>query len=90
MRNLPQTQARYRKTTRRSVCTDVSVVVCTKNVADMLVPCLESVKANHPKEVIVADGNSTDGTRKIAQRYADIIVKITSEPFLLFKIKVHS
>lgn len=55
----------------------VSVVVCTKDSERYLVKCLESVKAQtyNRLEVIVVDNFSTDNTRPIAAKYADIIVE---------------
>jgi glycosyltransferase involved in cell wall biosynthesis len=40
----------------------VSVVVCTKNVEDIIKDCIDSVIINNPKEVIIVDGCSTDKT----------------------------
>lgn len=49
----------------------VSVVIPTKNSADTLPHCLESIKNQSYKniEVIVVDKNSTDLTREIAKKY---------------------
>jgi glycosyltransferase involved in cell wall biosynthesis len=52
----------------------VSVVVCARNREAAIERCLISVLAARPAEVIVVDGNSTDGTASIARRYADHVV----------------
>lgn len=44
----------------------ISVIVPTRNAADWLPACLMGIVANDPTEIIVVDGNSTDGTREIA------------------------
>lgn len=54
---------------------DVSVVICTRN-------CLYLVEANLPTiretlsgaELIIIDGNSTDGTREFVEKYADTVL----------------
>jgi len=52
---------------------DVSIVIPTKNNADILEKCLKSIQnLDYPKEkmeVIIVDGNSTDGTVDIAKKY---------------------
>ena len=50
----------------------LSVTIITKNEADRIVPCLESVK-DLANEIIVFDSGSTDTTVDIAQRYTDKI-----------------
>lgn len=49
----------------------ISVVVCVKNVQNIIESCLKSVKANNPSQLIVVDGLSTDKTLEIARRYCD-------------------
>jgi len=49
------------------VASEVSVVVCVKNGANTIYECLTSIAENFPKELIVVDGNSTDGTLEIVQ-----------------------
>ena len=53
---------------------DVSVVVCTKNVIDNIDACLGSIIANNPKEIIIVDGLSTDGTTDAVQKYASVVL----------------
>lgn len=47
---------------------DVSVIVPARNAAGMIAECLTAILAEHPREVIVVDGQSTDETRAIAGR----------------------
>ncbi len=56
---------------------DISVVVCTKNNAKNIERVLRSIVQNHPLEVIVVDGGSTDGTRNIVQKFP---VKMLTDP----------
>jgi len=53
---------------------DLTVVVCTYNAEKMIKDCLESVKANNPKKIILVDGGSTDATRAIAKDYVDEMI----------------
>jgi len=54
----------------------VSVVVCAKNEEKMVGPCLQALKAQTiVPEIVVVDGHSTDNTIKVAEEYADKIVK---------------
>jgi glycosyltransferase involved in cell wall biosynthesis len=48
---------------------DVSVVVPVRNAAPLIDECLGSILRSEPREVIVVDGESTDGTVEIARRY---------------------
>ncbi len=50
----------------------LSVTIITKNEADRIVPCLESVK-DLANEIIVFDSGSTDTTVDIARQYTDKI-----------------
>lgn len=53
---------------------DVSVVVPARNAEGMLEECLASIEAQEPLEIVVVDGNSTDGTREIARRHGATIL----------------
>jgi glycosyltransferase involved in cell wall biosynthesis len=48
---------------------DVSVVVPTRNAAASLDDCLASIRASEPREIIVVDGRSDDGTVEIARAH---------------------
>lgn len=51
----------------------VSVIIASKNTAEYISACMESIKHQTYKniEIIVVDNYSTDGTYEIAQKYAD-------------------
>jgi glycosyltransferase involved in cell wall biosynthesis len=53
---------------------DVSVVVPVRNAEDFAESCLASIARSRPREIIVVDGNSTDGTLEVAKRYADVVL----------------
>lgn len=53
---------------------DVSVVVPVRNAEDFAESCLASIARSRPREIIVVDGNSTDGTLAVARRYADLVL----------------
>lgn len=53
---------------------DISVVVPVRNAEAMLDGCLASIQAQDPREIIVVDGNSTDGSLEIARRYGATIL----------------
>ena len=57
----------------------LSVVIITKNIADKLRNCLESVK--WADEIVVVDGHSDDGTVDIAKEYTDNIIISDFEGF---------
>ena len=57
----------------------LSVVIITKNAADKVRNCLESVK--WADEVVIVDGGSTDGTIEIAREYTDKIVSSEFQGF---------
>lgn len=54
---------------------DVSVVVCVRDVAPLLPPCLESVCLNEPREIIVVDGLSRDDSVAIARRFTPHVLQ---------------
>ncbi len=54
---------------------DISVVVCTYNSEEMVFDCLESVRKNNPKEIILVDANSTDRTKEIAKPFVDMVLE---------------
>lgn len=55
----------------------LSIIILTKNAAEKLTDCLESVRqsAEGMGEIIVLDGGSTDRTLEIAKKYGARIVK---------------
>ena len=53
---------------------DVSVIVPARNAAHLLDECLTSIRASNPREVIVVDGKSTDATREVSSRHADLVL----------------
>lgn len=57
----------------------LSVVILTKNCADKVRNCLESVK--WADEIIIVDGHSTDGTVEIAREYTDKVIDSEFEGF---------
>ena len=62
----------------------LSVVIPTKNGALTLGPLLESVRrqrTDRPAEIIVVDSGSTDGTRDLAQAWADQVLDVSADQF---------
>ena len=69
----------------------VSVIIPTFNCRNMVLDCLESVKAqtNKPIELIIIDSRSSDGTRELAETYGQVYsfgsdpshTKINAVPF---------
>jgi glycosyltransferase involved in cell wall biosynthesis len=54
----------------------ISVVVCAKNDAFYLKKCLSALKKQILRpEIVVVYGKSSDNTKGVAQRYADVIVR---------------
>lgn len=53
---------------------DLTVVIPVRNAARLLPGCLGSVLAQHPAQIIVVDGKSTDSTLDIAQDYGATIL----------------
>jgi glycosyltransferase involved in cell wall biosynthesis len=53
---------------------DISVVVPVRNGEAILDGCLASIEVQEPLEVIVVDGESTDGTLEIARRHGATVL----------------
>lgn len=58
----------------------ISVVICVKNEEARLRDCLTRVERNHPDEIIVVDGNSTDRTVAIAREFPGVQVIEFKDP----------
>ncbi len=62
---------------------DVSIIITTKNEADHIVPCLESIRnqdyAADRVEVIVVDNNSTDTTKEMAASHGAQVYNLGPE-----------
>lgn len=58
----------------------ISVVIITKNAASKIEDCLKSVK-DLAGEILVVDGDSTDGTVGIAKKYGTRVVKQKGKGF---------
>lgn len=56
---------------------DVTAVVCTLNSISGIERCLASLRAADVGELIVVDANSSDGTREVAEKFAD---KVLNDP----------
>ena len=54
---------------------DVSAVVCTLNSSSGIEKCLLSLRDAGVGETIVVDGGSTDGTREVAEQFAEIVLE---------------
>lgn len=52
----------------------ISVVVPARNEARRIEACLSAIKANHPAEVILVDGSSSDRTRELAAALVDRVI----------------
>ena len=53
---------------------DVSAVVCTMNSIASIEACLCSMRSSAVGEIIVVDASSSDGTREVADRLADMVL----------------
>lgn len=62
----------------------ISIVVPVRNMVEYIGPCLESILSQDYQNIqlIVVDGDSTDGTQEIIKRYSDRIFCFISEPDL--------
>ncbi len=54
---------------------DVSAVVCTRDSIESIEACLESLRVAGVGQLIVVDADSSDGTREIAEGYADLVLR---------------
>jgi glycosyltransferase involved in cell wall biosynthesis len=52
----------------------ISVVVCVKNEESRIEGCLRSIMYNHPSEIIVVDGGSSDRTAELALKYTKKVI----------------
>jgi glycosyltransferase involved in cell wall biosynthesis len=52
----------------------ISVVICARNRVSVIQRSLEAVQNENPREIIVVDGRSTDGTREVAARFTDRVL----------------
>lgn len=53
---------------------DLAVVIPVRNAEDLLETCLASVVRERPREIVIVDGDSRDGTLEVARRYPVTIV----------------
>ena len=56
---------------------DVSVVICTRNNKKTIRQAVQRIINEKPGEIIVVDGNSTDGTREILKKMP---VRLLTDP----------
>jgi rSAM/selenodomain-associated transferase 2 len=60
---------------RKEQTESISIIIPALNEESILASTLESTRSSRPLEVILVDGGSVDGTRKVASRYgAKILV----------------
>src|SRR3989338_2808584 len=62
----------------------ISVIVCTYNEENNIRECLESILSNHPAQVLVIDGESSDRTVDMAT-IKGVEVKIAAKKGLVFQ-----
>jgi glycosyltransferase involved in cell wall biosynthesis len=69
----------------------ISIIIITLNEVNTLEKCLNSLrqaakfptkKRSIPIEIIVSDGGSTDGTIKVAEKFADTIIRTSPSRYL--------
>lgn len=53
---------------------DVSAVVCTMNSIAGIKQCLKSLRGAGVGQIIVVDADSSDGTRQVAEQFADLVL----------------
>lgn len=60
----------------------ISIIVAVKNAKELLAATLQSIRGQQyqPLEVVVIDGNSTDGTQAVVDLNQDIVSSYVSEP----------
>lgn len=56
---------------------DVSVVVCTMDSISSIERCLQSLRTAGTGQIVVVDAHSSDGTREVVDRLADLVVEDT-------------
>ena len=54
---------------------DVSAVVCTMNSIGGIKECLISLRESGVGQIVVVDANSTDGTKEVAELFADLVLR---------------
>lgn len=59
-----------------------SVVVCVRNEEARLRECLHTILANHPDEIILVDGDSTDDTVAIASEFPQVRIIVSKNSSL--------
>lgn len=60
---------------------DISIITVTYNAEKTLIKCIESVACQDVEvEHILIDGNSTDGTTRILDKYRDQLSRVVIEP----------
>ena len=73
---------------------DVSVIVATYNRCEVLRGALDSLlhqeTGGTTYEVIVADNNSTDDTRRVAARRADLLLRTGTRRFVRAQPRHHA
>jgi glycosyltransferase involved in cell wall biosynthesis len=60
-------ESKKKSYSKTKLSSDVSVVICTRNVEADIENCIRAVIKNRPKEILVIDGRSTDKTLEILE-----------------------
>ena len=72
---LPETAIELaRAATTENGAPRISAVVPARNAEDWIESCLCAIRANHPAEVILVDGGSTDRTVELARPWVDKVI----------------
>ncbi len=58
---------------------DVSAVICTMNSIGGIKECLVSLRDSGVGQIVVVDAHSTDGTKEIAEEFADLVLNDTGQ-----------